>query len=185
MKGTDEWVLNHSSFQDWWHGDDSRLLWIKGDPGKGKMLMIALTTEFSNRLVGEPQQGILSYFLCQNPDLRLNDAVAALRGLIYLLIIQKKTLIQHLRRDYDSQGKQLFDGQTAFYALRRILKDMLRHSSLTGVYLLIDALDECASGLEELLRLIGDSDAALSGQVASQAVTSPRYTRAWVRRHVE
>jgi hypothetical protein len=30
------WILNHRDFIDWRDGDETRLLWIKGDPGKGK-----------------------------------------------------------------------------------------------------------------------------------------------------
>lgn len=30
------WILNHSDFQQWRDDKDSRVRWIKGDPGKGK-----------------------------------------------------------------------------------------------------------------------------------------------------
>ena len=33
------WVLEDASFQQWRSQDASRLLWIKGDPGKGKTMM--------------------------------------------------------------------------------------------------------------------------------------------------
>lgn len=138
---------------------DTRLLWIKGGPGKGKtMLMIALVAELSKRLASEPKQGVLSYFFCQSTDNRLNNAISVLRGLIYLLIVGKRTPIEPLREEYDVRGKQLFDGKNAFFALRRILLEMLRDSSLTRVYLLIDALDECDYGLSELLGLTADPD---------------------------
>lgn len=42
------WILDYASFQRWRTQDEARLLWIKGDPGKGKMtMMIGLITELS------------------------------------------------------------------------------------------------------------------------------------------
>jgi hypothetical protein len=42
------WILQDASFQRWRTQDASRLLWIKGDPGKGKtMMMIGLIDELS------------------------------------------------------------------------------------------------------------------------------------------
>lgn len=40
------WILNHADFQLWRDNRESRLLWIKGDPGKGKtMLLIGIIEE--------------------------------------------------------------------------------------------------------------------------------------------
>src|ERR1700735_4761029 len=40
------WILDNSEFQSWREGTDSQLLWIKGDAGKGKtMLMIGIIDE--------------------------------------------------------------------------------------------------------------------------------------------
>jgi hypothetical protein len=40
------WVLEHPTFQQLWKDDESRLLWIRGDAGKGKtMLMIGIIEE--------------------------------------------------------------------------------------------------------------------------------------------
>jgi hypothetical protein len=30
------WILDNSDFRQWRRGEQSQLLWIKGDPGKGK-----------------------------------------------------------------------------------------------------------------------------------------------------
>jgi hypothetical protein len=49
------WILKHSDFQQWRNGQQSQLLWIKGDPGKGKtMLLCGIVNEKSfNGLRGE------------------------------------------------------------------------------------------------------------------------------------
>jgi hypothetical protein len=41
-----EWILNHRDFIDWRNGETTRLLYLKGDPGKGKtMLLIDIIRE--------------------------------------------------------------------------------------------------------------------------------------------
>jgi predicted ATP-dependent serine protease len=46
------WILDNSEFQRWHGGNQSQLLWIKGDAGKGKaMLMIGVINELQQRVV--------------------------------------------------------------------------------------------------------------------------------------
>jgi hypothetical protein len=43
------WILNNNTFQQWQQDPKSRLLWVKGDPGKGKtMLLCGITSELRN-----------------------------------------------------------------------------------------------------------------------------------------
>src|SRR6516165_5307873 len=71
------WILEDRDLQDWRDNNNSRLLWIKGDPGKGKtMLMIALINELSTLLEQSYGSGVLAYFFCQNTDPRLNKAAS-------------------------------------------------------------------------------------------------------------
>jgi hypothetical protein len=58
---------------------------------------------------------VLSYFLCQGTDSRLNTATAILRGIIYLLASEQPFLISHLRKKYDHTGRKLFEDSSAFY----------------------------------------------------------------------
>jgi DNA replication protein DnaC len=49
LKQCYSWILDNADFQRWRDSKQSRLLWIKGDPGKGKtMIMIALAEELSS-----------------------------------------------------------------------------------------------------------------------------------------
>jgi hypothetical protein len=46
LKDCYSWILDNLDFQRWRDSEQSRLLWIKGDPGKGKtMMMIALVDD--------------------------------------------------------------------------------------------------------------------------------------------
>ena len=155
-------ILNHPAFTDWRHNKITRLLWIRADPGKGKtMLMIHIIKD----LQSIPGSSSLSFFFCQATDARLNNATAVLRGLIYRLVHQQPILISHLLEEYNTAGSKLFEGNNAFIAMSRILRNMLRDPRLNQVYLVVDALDECQSGLKQLLGFIIESLSGLSSQV--------------------
>lgn len=155
LDGSCSWVLKDPAFDTWWTRNDSRFLWIYGDPGKGKtMMMISLISEVSKRLNDLPGSNVLAYFFCQNTSSDLNTAVSVLRGLIYLLIDQEKKLIRHVRKSYDGAGRQLFEDGNALYALQAVLKDILMDQSLGDVYFMVDALDECDSTIHDLLKWI-------------------------------
>ncbi|KAF5687861.1 het-E-1 heterokaryon incompatibility protein [Fusarium denticulatum] len=144
------WILKNDKFQEWYNASQKQLLWIKGDPGKGKtMLLCGLINEL------EKEQGnFLSYFFCQATEARLSNATAVLRGLIYLLLVQRPPLISYIEEKYDHAGKQLFEDVNAWQALSKIFMAMLEDPILDGVLLIVDALDECITDQEKLLDLI-------------------------------
>ena len=142
------WVLDNAEFWRWRDDEQRRLLWIKGDPGKGKtMLLCGIINELSTstKLTDHKASTLLSYFFCQATDSRINSASAVLRGLIYMLVGQQPTLISHMREKYDPTGKRLFEDVNAWAALSEILTKVLKDPDLQNVYLIIDALDECGA----------------------------------------
>ncbi|KAK4108026.1 hypothetical protein N656DRAFT_784549 [Canariomyces notabilis] len=146
------WVFDNYEFQQWRNSLDSNLLWIKGDPGKGKtMLLCGIIDELQGSTLGT---GPLLFFFCQAIDERINNASAILRGLIYILLDQQPSLIPHVRKEYEHAGKALFEDANRWVALSEIFKNILQDPSLEGAYLVIDALDECISGRRELLKFI-------------------------------
>jgi hypothetical protein len=156
--------LGNAEFQKWHSNDQSQLLWIKGDPGKGKtMLMVGIINELLQQVQSQPSQSI-AYFLCQANDPRLNNATSILRSLIYMLVRQQPHLITHLRERYDTDPK-LFESGNAFYSLSAIFDRMVQSSTSATIFLLIDGLDECDFELPELLRFITTTRSILSVQV--------------------
>jgi hypothetical protein len=144
-----KWVLTNDAFLRWRQDEHNRLLWIRGDTGKGKtMLLCGIVDEL------EKDGGGLSYFFCQAADDRINSATAVLRGLIYMLVVRQPSLIQHVQKRYDHAGRQLFEGINAWIAVRDIFTDILRDPALHPPYLVVDALDECQTGRPQLLGLI-------------------------------
>ena len=176
------WILEDASFQRWRTQKGSRLLWIKGDPGKGKTMMtMGLIVELSQgpkarlpsrtmskimaRLKLSSQPCLVTYFFCQSTRPELNNAVAVLRGVIYLLVTQQDQLLRHVQKRYKDVGSKPFEGPNAIYTLREILSDILNDPTLPTTYLLIDALDECTTGLSTLLRIITDDSFARRSRI--------------------
>lgn len=146
------WILDNTSFQQWHSDSHSRLLWIKGDPGKGKtMLLCGIINELSKPMANT---ALPSYFFCQATDSRINNATAVLRGLIYLLVDQQPSLVSHIRKKYDQAGQSVFEDANAWVALSDIFKNMIQDRDLKMAYLVVDALDECVTDLPKLLDLV-------------------------------
>jgi hypothetical protein len=158
------WVLDNADFRRWRDDDQRRLLWIRGDPGKGKtMLLCGIIDELrpKTRLADPNASALLSFFFCQATNAQLNNATAVLRGLLYLLVAQQPSLLSYVQEKYDDAGKPLFNDDDSWFALREILANMLRDPNLQSACLVIDALDECETDLQRLLGLISEhSDAS-------------------------
>lgn len=153
------WILGHPSFRNWRESDESQLLWIKGDPGKGKtMLLIAIINDLERSLaeVRNPDQQtspLLIYFFCQGTSSDLNSATAVVKGLIYRLVQEYSPLISHYKKN---SGSKLLD-HTSFFALSLILEQMLKDERIPQTYVVIDALDECTEDLKSLLDFVFQS----------------------------
>ncbi|KAH8589204.1 NACHT domain-containing protein [Bisporella sp. PMI_857] len=152
LEGSYHWALETSDFQQWRNSPQTWLLWIKGDPGKGKtMLLCGIINELKKSI---PKSTLLSYFFCQATDSRINNATAVLRGLIYLLVDKQPSLISHVRKKYEQAGKALFEDANAWVALCEIFANILQNSKLNSMCFIVDALDECVADLPKLLDLI-------------------------------
>ncbi|KAK4083498.1 uncharacterized protein Triagg1_1160 [Trichoderma aggressivum f. europaeum] len=149
LQGAHDWAIKHSDFIAWRDEKANHMLWIKGDPGKGKtMLLCGIIDELQRQSI-KP-----CYFFCQATDPRLNSATAVLRGLIYLLVDTNRQLLSHIQEKYDQAGAALFQDTNSWVVLSQIFTELLKDPSLEGQVFMIDALDECQKDLERLLDLI-------------------------------
>jgi hypothetical protein len=151
------WVLNNTTFQQWQQGLHSGLLWVKGDPGKGKTMLLC---GIINELQKATTDVTVSYFFCQATDSRINSATAALRGLLYMLVDQQPSLALYVRKKYDYAGRSLFEDANAWVVLTEIFADVLLDRHLRPTYLVIDALDECVTELPMLLDFVAKQSSA-------------------------
>ncbi|RBA11776.1 hypothetical protein FPRO05_14235 [Fusarium proliferatum] len=161
LRDSYRWILDHADFQRFRDDPQSRLLWIKGDPGKGKTMLLC-------GIIDELEKGpdsLLSYFFCQATEAQLSNAASVLRGLMYLLILQQPLLISHVQSKHDVAGEKLFQGINVWVSLVEIFTDMLKDPTLKDAVLIVDALDECTTDRPQLLDFIIQSSSTSSSHV--------------------
>jgi len=146
IAGCWKWICDRKEFADFRNWDDqntARLLWITGSQGKGKtMLLIAIVQELE-RLALSIDDPTVSYFFVQGTP-ELKTPTAALRCVMWMLLIQQPSLISHFREKFDAAGKKLLDNETVLLpALTDIFRRIVADKALRRVYLIVDALDEC------------------------------------------
>jgi hypothetical protein len=145
------WVLDNVDFRKWRDGGCGQLLWIKGDPGKGKTMLLCGVIDELYKMAAHDIN--ISFFFCQATNSRINSATAVLRGLIYMLVQQQPSLAAHIR-----DGS--FEGENAWFALLKVFTNILDDPKLQKTYLVIDALDECVTDLDQLLSLLAQKTSA-------------------------
>ncbi|KAK1991102.1 NACHT-domain-containing protein [Colletotrichum falcatum] len=166
LKGSYRWVVDHHDFLQWHNDPQSRLLWIRGDPGKGKtMLLCGIIDELEKGLGKHPKP---AYFFCQATDRRLNSATAVLCGLLYMLISQHPFLATYVQDEYQYAGKRLFEDPNAWVAVSDILTKVLADPVLKGATLVVDALDECETDRSKLLNFISTTTSRAKWLVSSR-----------------
>ncbi|KAL6787103.1 quinon protein alcohol dehydrogenase-like superfamily [Trichoderma sp. SZMC 28012] len=145
------WILENDHFCQWFEDPSRPLLWIRGDPGKGKTMLLCGIVDNLQKLA---PSSLVSFFFCQATDERINNSISVLRGLIFSLVDQQRHLLKHLREHYARQGKSLFEPPSAWYALSDILRSLLSelNNNQKPTCLLVDALDECVN--EDMSRLL-------------------------------
>ncbi|PKK52445.1 hypothetical protein CI102_4009 [Trichoderma harzianum] len=145
------WILENDHFCQWFEDPSRPLLWIRGDPGKGKTMLLCGIVDNLQKLA---PSSLVSLFFCQATDERINNSISVLRGLIFSPVDQQRHLLKHLREHYARQGKSLFEPPSAWYALPDILQSLLSelNNSQKPTCLLVDALDECVN--EDMSRLL-------------------------------
>ena len=162
------WILGVPEFQEFagdaGNADDDsnndtfepcRLLWIKGNAGTGKtMLLIGIIRELSARPACLCPS--VAHFFFQNKDGRLNSCMAALRSLLWMLLLQQPDLLTHLRTKY-ANSKPRFEGDTDRVGLIKVFEAVLSDPRLRSVYFIVDALDECDQDLPEFISVISKS----------------------------
>ncbi|RGP77700.1 nacht and wd domain [Fusarium longipes] len=133
------WLLDHDTYKQWEKGSSCHLLWINGDPGKGKTMLLC---GIIDALQKDPTN-TLSYFFCQASERTLNNATSILRGLVYSIAHSYPQLVPYIRSKRPAISSQQFVDLNAWETLSDILEHTLGHPHLQGIVLLLDALDEC------------------------------------------
>ena len=151
LKDSYHWIVQHEDFKQWMAAKSGQLLWIKGDAGKGKtMLLCGIIDELSQMAKSGAN---IAYFFCQDNTEGLNNSAAVLRGLIWMLVKQQPSLIDEISEDS-------FEGENAWFGLQKVFVNILNNPNLRKTYLIIDGLDECTGNRHRLLQLLAKHSSA-------------------------
>ncbi|RGP73575.1 hypothetical protein FLONG3_6312 [Fusarium longipes] len=144
--GTFEWIPRTEQYTDW-NASSHAILWISGQPGKGKTVMSIFLSKLMEAT--KPNSTVI-FFFCDNKVASRNSAVNVLRGLMSQLIQYHPHLITILFSTWNVQQENLFR-TTSFETLWRIFVQMLETIQDQEIYCVLDAPDECD---EESLKLL-------------------------------
>uniref|UniRef100_A0A4E9DR71 RelA/SpoT domain-containing protein n=1 Tax=Gibberella zeae TaxID=5518 RepID=A0A4E9DR71_GIBZA len=158
IKRSYRWILQHGHFKQWYK-EDYPLLWLNGDPGKGKTMCMCGIINHINLQSKRENNGlspILSYFFCDASYPTFNNATSVLRGIIGSIIFQDSMALSYVRKRFKEFSKPLLDPRIAWPVLKKILVGILGANKAKKTYLIIDALDECRDDRDKLLDLIAN-----------------------------
>jgi hypothetical protein len=146
-QGTLGWVLEHGRYKHWIHLDDtdnSRFLWISGNPGCGKTVLSKFlldSVEDSVKTQGLARKQPVLYFFFDDKYDKQKSAVSLLRTLLHQILEQLPALIDHVMPYYISQGTNMVESLGTLWKIFRAVTTDRKY--LDGVYVFVDALDEC------------------------------------------
>ncbi|KAJ7576518.1 ankyrin repeat-containing domain protein [Mycena floridula] len=142
-EGTGIWLLRNPQFLDWMEGK-TKLLWCSGGPGVGKTILASVIIDH----LGSPAtpDNIVIYIYCQYDKTDEQTPNKLLGSILKQLMEHCSAIPAHLLSLYNnhSQRKTL----PTFAELMGTLRTELESHS--RIYLIIDALDECADTVRQL-----------------------------------
>jgi hypothetical protein len=146
QEGTGLWFLDSPEFAEWVCGA-SRTLFCPGIPGAGKTIMAAVTVDYLQETVQAQDVGV-AYIYCNYKARADQTALNLLTAILKQLVQDRPSIAKPLSSLYDyhvvRQTRPSLDETMS--ALQSIFGNYSR------VYVVIDALDECALGdRDELL----------------------------------
>lgn len=136
QRGTGQWLLDSSQFQNWFHKKGQTLL-CQGIPGAGKTIMAATVNDYIRNTIQDHSHSGLAFIFCnfrrqhqQKADDILSSILKQLARQDSRVIARLKQLFaQHRRLGTQPSPDDIFSALSSQHTLER-------------VYVVIDALDE-------------------------------------------
>jgi len=148
--GTGLWLLQeHESFKNWKEDAASRL-WLYGIPGCGKTILSSTVVEHLQHHCGDDRRKVTVYFYFDFNDAQKQIPELMLRSLLRQLLQHTITIPECVDALFSSCG----DGQQQppLHKLLTVAPQVI--GQFTHVYIILDALDECAKRPELMDLLI-------------------------------
>jgi ankyrin repeat protein len=143
VSNTCEWIRTIKEYDAFLEGTH-RMLWIWGEPGKGKTM---LSIFISQKLELERTAKTI-YFFCRAEHEKRNTAVAVLRGLLWHLTGLCPELIRVLRKRC---GSAINDALSSRETLWTSFKELVVAVQSERLYCVVDGLDECDESSQQWL----------------------------------
>lgn len=163
------WARTTTQFKKFvaWNAEPSgRVLWLDGDPGAGKTellqaAVLRLPEDQGDGTSGSAGPKQVSYFLCDSGIPRQDNALSALKSLIYQVIYSQPSLSNHLTDKFATTKREHFDDSNDFYAMAMVLYDLLNDEGFQPTYFVLDGIEELAADKD--VDLAGPSTSAYEG----------------------
>jgi Cdc6-like AAA superfamily ATPase len=152
--GTLKWILEHNHYKNWarlTETDNSAFLWISGNPGCGKTVLSRFLMELIEASLKARQmtrQCVLYFFFDDKYDTQ-KSATSFLRALLHQIIRLIPGLIRHAIPEYRSQGDAMVNSLATLWKIFLAVTE--DQTALDGIYIVVDALDECQEESRESL----------------------------------
>jgi ankyrin repeat protein len=159
VQGTCSWILSHPAYLSWLTTEETRLLWVTGEPGCGKTMLSAYLTDhlrLGRATAVKPQ---VFFFFCDDKVKSQRDASAILRGILYQIVQQHRKLIKHVKSRFELDGPSLAN---SFPALWELFLKIVADSTSGAIGVIVDAIDECEtrtrdSFLNAMMELVNEA----------------------------
>jgi ankyrin repeat protein len=158
VQGTCSWILNHPAYLAWLTAEETKLLWITGEPGCGKTMISAYLTDHLRLGYANSAKPQVFFFFCDDKVKSQRDANAILRAILYQIVQQRRKLIKYVKNRFELDGPSLAN---SFSALWELFLKIVTASTSGAVRIIVDAIDECEvrtrnSFLKAIMRLVNE-----------------------------
>jgi serine/threonine protein kinase len=136
--GTGRWLLNNSSFKEWFDPQFPTippLLWLNGIPGAGKTILASLVVDEVKQL---PHSPTVLFFYCKHKNSEQDNFIALARSLLVQLLSQNKGLLLYFYEKCCYSGETILKSEALMEELM-----LFAFKNCKSAYIIIDGIDEC------------------------------------------
>ena len=150
IPGTCEWFLRHPKYREWISVTESTWLWVTADPGCGKSVLSRFLVDSLKDPPAKRSTQIQSsssssstvcYFFFKDDNEANRSSTNALASILHQIFSQRRELLAHALPDFMANGSGL---ARLFESLWKILELIVDDPATGRIFIVLDALDECA-----------------------------------------
>lgn len=153
MPDSCNWVISEPMLRALLSSSGSSTIVIQGLPGSGKTMVMSFLVDYLSTIL----ECKVLFFFCKANEPEKSDALQLLRTLAWELLQLFPDFYDHLEPWHSKSGRIILD---SYSELQQIFTSLLSRVHQTPIYIVIDALDECANP-QVVLRCIQASSAVV------------------------